>query len=134
MFPLCTNAFSAQTKLPDVRCNSLWILLVDTREALWLMVTVSCEALWLWSDHKPINKSTSYCISTTQGVTLVVGMSMIISTRKVVNYICFWSHQGKPWLKLYGLLTCKSLPRNKYRGERLIELPCSWFPLKFPLG
>lgn len=32
------------------------------------------------------------------------------------------------------MLTCKSLGRPIRRGERLIELPGSWFPSKFPLG
>ena len=32
------------------------------------------------------------------------------------------------------VLTCKSLIRTGYRGERLIEPSSSWFPPKFPSG
>jgi len=33
-----------------------------------------------------------------------------------------------------AVLTCKSFVRARYRGERLIEPPSSWFPPKFPSG
>jgi len=33
-----------------------------------------------------------------------------------------------------SVLTCKSFVRVVHRGERLIERPRSWFPLKFPSG
>jgi len=32
------------------------------------------------------------------------------------------------------VLTCKSFVRTRYRGERLIEPPSSWFSSKFPPG
>jgi len=46
------------------------------------------------------------------------------------------------WLKsketlmegLRTVLTCKSLVRVEYRGERLIEPSSSWFPSKYPSG
>ena len=44
----------------------------------------------------------------------------------------------KPWETVVEagptVLTCKSFVRAWYRGERLIEPPSSWFPLKFPSG
>ena len=33
-----------------------------------------------------------------------------------------------------AILTCKSIVRLGYRGERLIEPSSSWFPPKFPSG
>jgi len=42
--------------------------------------------------------------------------------------------QGKLWWKAAALLTCKSLVRPGYRGERLIEPPSSWFLPKCPSG
>ena len=33
-----------------------------------------------------------------------------------------------------AILTCKSIVRPGYRGERLIEPSSSWFPPKFPSG
>jgi len=44
----------------------------------------------------------------------------------------------KPWETVVeagrAVLTCKSFVRVWHRGERLIEPPSSWFPLKFPSG
>jgi len=55
-------------------------------------------------------------------------------TRKVVNFGCEGRSQGKFWWRFAEVLTCKSLFRRDQRGERLIELPGSWFPPKFPSG
>ena len=60
--------------------------------------------------------------------------SMDTGTRKMVNYTCTGSSQEKfRWMPV-AILTCKSFVGYKHRGERLIELSSSWFPLKFPLG
>ena len=40
---------------------------------------------------------------------------------------------GKLWWRLVAILTCKSIVKFEYRGERLIEPSSSWFPPKFPL-
>uniref|UniRef100_A0A1I7WDE5 Secreted protein n=1 Tax=Heterorhabditis bacteriophora TaxID=37862 RepID=A0A1I7WDE5_HETBA len=42
--------------------------------------------------------------------------------------------QRKLWWKSVSVLTCKSIDRLGYRGERLIEPSSSWFPPKFPPG
>ena len=55
-------------------------------------------------------------------------------TRKVVNYACVGRSQVKTWWKAEEVLTCKSISEHAYSGERLIELPSSWFPPKFLLG
>ena len=52
-------------------------------------------------------------------------------TRKMVNYACSGRSQGKPWWRTEGIVTCKSILRNGYRGERLIEPSGSWFPPKY---
>ena len=64
------------------------------------------------------------------------GLSMSISgrTRKMVNYAWIGWSQEKSWWRLEAVLTCKSLVKFGYRGERLIEPSSSWFPLKFPSG
>ena len=64
------------------------------------------------------------------------GLSMSISgrTRKMVNYAWIGRSQEKSWWRLEAVLTCKSLVKFGYRGERLIEPSSSWFPLKFPSG
>uniref|UniRef100_A0AAZ3P527 Uncharacterized protein n=1 Tax=Oncorhynchus tshawytscha TaxID=74940 RepID=A0AAZ3P527_ONCTS len=49
-------------------------------------------------------------------------------------------HTARRYYRLDGLvrsvavLTCKSVVRPGYRGERLIEPSSSWFPPKFPSG
>ena len=55
-------------------------------------------------------------------------------TRKIVNYAWPGRSQGKPWWRSEAILTCKSIVRAEYRGERPIELSSSWFPPKFPSG
>lgn len=55
-------------------------------------------------------------------------------TRKVVIYTLRRRSRGKPWWKPVAVLTCKSFVRAGRRGERLIELPSSWFSSKFPSG
>ena len=41
---------------------------------------------------------------------------------------------GKLRWRLVAVLTCKSIVKFGYRGERLIEPSSSWFPPKFPSG
>ncbi len=60
--------------------------------------------------------------------------STVGGTRKAVNYARPGQRQRKLWWRPVAVLTCKSMARAGYRGERLIELPSSWFPLKFPSG
>lgn len=60
--------------------------------------------------------------------------SMPAETRKTANYACAGRSQGKLWWRLEAVLTCESLARHGYRGERLIERSSSWFPSKFPAG
>ncbi len=60
--------------------------------------------------------------------------SMRAGTRKAVNYARPGRSQRKLWWRPAAVLTCKSMARAGYRGERLIEPPSSWFPLKFPSG
>lgn len=60
--------------------------------------------------------------------------SIYSRTRKVVNYTLLRRSRGKLRWKSGSVLTCKSFVRAWYRGERLIERPSSWFPLKFPSG
>ena len=42
--------------------------------------------------------------------------------------------QRKLWWRSVAILTCKSIVRPGYRGERLIEPSSSWFLPKFPSG
>jgi len=60
--------------------------------------------------------------------------SIDAETRKMVIYEWVGWSQGKLWWKLVGILTCKSILKLAYRGERLIEPLSSWFPPKFPSG
>ena len=55
-------------------------------------------------------------------------------TRKMVNYARIGWSQRKLWWRLVAILTCKSIVKFGYRGERLIEPSSSWFPPKFPSG
>jgi len=60
--------------------------------------------------------------------------SIIGRTRKMVNYTWVGRSQRKRWWKVVALLTCKSFVKLACRGERLIELSCCWFLLKFLSG
>jgi len=52
----------------------------------------------------------------------------------MVSYSWVIRTGGKsPW-KYAAVLTCKSLVRSGYMGERPIEPSCSWFTLKLPSG
>ena len=66
----------------------------------------------------------------------MTGLSMSISgrTRKMVNYAWIGWSQRKLWWRLVAILTCKSIVKFGYRGERLIEPSSSWFLPKFPSG
>lgn len=55
-------------------------------------------------------------------------------TRKMVNYAWAGRSQRKLWWRPAAVLTCKSVVRPGYRGERLIEPSSSWFLPKFPPG
>ena len=72
------------------------------------------------TDHVPLDKGLS--------------MSISVRTRKMVNYAWVGWSQGKLWWRLVAVLTCKSIVKLGYRGERLIEPSSSWFPPKFPSG
>ena len=63
-----------------------------------------------------------------------LSLSTHVGTRKVVTYAWTGRSRGKPWWRSVAMLTCKSLVRFGYRGERLIEPPSSWFTPKFPSG
>ena len=60
--------------------------------------------------------------------------SVHAGTRKMVNYAWARRSQWKLWWRSVAILTCKSIVRPGYRGERLIEPSSSWFPPKFPSG
>ena len=62
--------------------------------------------------------------------------SILVETRKMVNYARTWWSQVKTWWKLALCGTDVQIVAAwpEYRGERLIEPSSSWFPPKFPLG
>lgn len=60
--------------------------------------------------------------------------SMCAATRKLVSYARAGGSQGKLWWTPATVLTCKSIVKRGYRGERPIELASSWFPPKCPPG
>ena len=68
------------------------------------------------------------------GVRRQVPESAHVGTRKMVNYARPGRSQRKLWWRSEAVLTCKSIVRAGYRGERLIEPSSSWFPPKFPSG
>lgn len=57
--------------------------------------------------------------------------SMLVATRKIANYAWVRRSQRKLWWRSEAVLTCKSIVKSGYSGERLIELSSSWFPPKF---
>ena len=63
-----------------------------------------------------------------------LSVSIYVGTRKMMNYAWIGWSQGKLWWRLVAILTCKSIVKFGYRGERLIESSSSWFPPKFPSG
>lgn len=74
--------------------------------------------------HRPVSPAASGRWST----------SVRVRTRKMVNYAWAGRSQRKLWWRSVAVLTCKSVVRPGYRGERLIEPSSSWFPPKFPSG
>ena len=63
-----------------------------------------------------------------------LSVSTYVGTRKMMTYAWIERSQGKLWWRLVAILTCKSIVKFGYRGERLIEPSSSWFPPKFPSG
>ncbi|KAF4094541.1 hypothetical protein G5714_024745 [Onychostoma macrolepis] len=74
---------------------------------------------------------TTACLARTAGQ---VELERSDGTRKMVNYAWAGRSQRKLWWRPAAVLTCKSVVRPGYRGERLIEPSSSWFPPKFPSG
>ena len=70
------------------------------------------------------------------GEGLIKPKSILVETRKMVNYARTWWSQVKTWWKLALCGTDVQIVAAwpEYRGERLIEPSSSWFPPKFPLG
>ena len=62
-----------------------------------------------------------------------LSVSIHVGTQKMVRYSWIGWSQGKLWWKPVEILTCKSIVKFGYRGERLIEPYSSWFPTKSPL-
>ncbi|KDP20462.1 hypothetical protein JCGZ_06007 [Jatropha curcas] len=60
--------------------------------------------------------------------------SMAGGTRKMLNYAWIGRSQKKFWWRLVVVLTCKSMTKSAYGGERPIEASSSWFLSKFPSG
>ncbi len=75
-------------------------------------------------------RNTSRCFR----FTVASSYSVHVGTRKMVNYAWAERSQRKLWWRFAAILTCKSIVRPGYRGERLIEPSSSWFPPKFPSG
>ena len=73
-------------------------------------------------------------IAQTWSLVMDLRCSISAGTRKMVNYAWIRWSQRKLWWKLVAILTCKSIVKFGYRGERLIEPSSSWFPPKFPSG
>ena len=67
-------------------------------------------------------------------MTIERSLSTYVGTRKMVNYAWAGRSQRKLWWRSVAILTCKSIVRPGYRGERLIEPSSSWFLPKFPSG
>jgi len=63
-----------------------------------------------------------------------VGPRRLADTRKVTIYSRSEGSPEKSGRTLWGVLTCKSLPRSGRSGERPIESPGSWFRRKCPQG
>jgi len=61
-------------------------------------------------------------------------LSKYVGTRKIAIYTWAGWSQMKIWWRTERMLTCKSLCRLVYRGERLIELSSSWLYPKFLSG
>ena len=62
----------------------------------------------------------------------VPSWSIHAGTRKMVNYAWVGRSHGKLWWRSVEVLTCNSIFKPGYRGERLIEPSSSWFLPKFP--
>ncbi len=94
------------------------------------------RALW-WETR--MRRESDVCVSFKEVAAAIahdapMSTSTVGGTRKAVNYARPGQRQRKLWWRPVAVLTCKSMARAGYRGERLIELPSSWFPLKFPSG
>ena len=101
----------ARNESKEHSCNVLSVISV-----IW------CKS-WQWTQHwqvlLPLAKSLVrvYAMRPERWWTMCVG----------------WS-QRKLWWRSVAVLTCKSIVKLAYRGERLIEPSSSWFPPKFPSG
>ena len=84
-----------------------------------------------WSEG---NSSDHYMSGPSRFAETNMSVSVIVGTRKMVNYVWVGWSQTKVWWRFIAILTCKSFVISEYRGERLIEPSSSWFSPKFPSG
>ena len=107
----------------------------NTDQGVYLLC--ECEGVKTWTHTEREYKMWYVKVATSTIPDLLVkdmSKSIIGRTRKMVNYTWVGWSQGKLWWRLVALLTCKSFVKLACRGERLIELSSSWFPLKFLSG
>ena len=122
--------------------SSLWVTLVtrletrtkesNTRASHWVLRNlegkVKVNVGYISVSHTAQNRPMQVLLCT------VSRKSVRVGTRKMVNYAWISWSQGKLWWRTVAILTCKSIVKFEYRGERLIEPSSSWFPPKFPSG
>ena len=117
--------------------NMLFIYLIRRSESKMVRTTFH---YWILVQHRLITDmrwNWAYTfIAIRGGERLIKPKSILVETRKMVNYARTWWSQVKTWWKLALCGTDVQIVAAwpEYRGERLIEPSSSWFPPKFPLG
>ena len=110
-----------------------WPVLKHGPRSLTSMRVFGCQnpyAKWKW-----MKVGTARCtIDRSWCSRMDLSRSIAVGTRKMVNYAWIGWSQRKLWWRLAAVLTCKSIVKFGYRGERLIEPSSSWFRPKFPSG
>jgi hypothetical protein len=105
------------------------------RSLTCMRVAQSCPGLWGVMKVSGVMSVGGYYSSPGRNTRpLMWTCSIHVGTRKMVIYAWARRSQGKLWWRSVAILTCKSIVRPGYRGERLIEPSSSWFLPKFPSG
>ena len=129
--PVATGKFGRSCHITAVVVSIRPVLKHGPRSLTCMRVAQSCSGLWGGMKVSGVMSSTSGDRNTRP---LTWTCSIHVGTRKMVIYAWARRSQGKLWWRPVAILTCKSIVRPGYRGERLIEPSSSWFLPKFPSG
>ena len=113
-----------QTEMNILEVVILLLSLVNAQKDLSTIGTASQSSDYNWTARHVILTADLAISGTTKDT--FAGEACSVTLFNPTQYVAWWMS--------VAILTCKSIVKLGYRGERLIEPSSSWFPPKFPSG